>query len=197
MKIGYARISTKEQNLDLQIDALEKDGCERIYTEIMSGTKSERPKLQELVNNLRPGDVVVVWKLDRLGRSLKHLVELINQFIQQDVGLRSLNDHIDTTTPQGRLIFNIFASLAEFERDLIQERTTAGLAAARARGRLGGKPKGLSKQAESIACAAETLYKEGKLTVTEIITQLGIARATFYNYLRHRNVPVSSFKKKE
>ena len=159
MKIGYARISTKDQNLDLQIDALEKDGCSRIYTEVMSGTKSERPKLQELVNNLRPGDVVVVWKLDRLGRSLKHLVELVNQFIQQDVGLRSLNDHIDTTTPQGRLIFNIFASLAEFERDLIQERTTAGLAAARARGRLGGKPKGLSKQAESIACAAETLYK--------------------------------------
>lgn len=197
MKIGYARISTKEQNLDLQIDALEKDGCGRIYTEIMSGTKSERPKLQELVNNLRPGDIVVVWKLDRLGRSLKHLVELVNQFLQQDVGLRSLNDHIDTTTPQGRLIFNIFASLAEFERDLIQERTTAGLAAARARGRLGGKPKGLSKQAESIACAAETLYKEGKLTVTEIITQLGIARATFYNYLRHRNIPVSSFKKKE
>lgn len=196
MKIGYARISTKEQNLDLQIDALEKDGCERIYTEIMSGTKSERPKLQELVNNLRPGDVIVVWKLDRLGRSLKHLVELINQFLQQEVGLRSLNDHIDTTTPQGRLIFNIFASLAEFERDLIQERTTAGLAAARARGRLGGKPKGLSKQAESIACAAETLYKEGKLTVSEIISQLGIARATFYNYLRHRNVLVSSFKKK-
>lgn len=196
MKIGYARISTKEQNLDLQIDALEKDGCGRIYTEIMSGTKSERPKLQELVNNLRPGDVIVVWKLDRLGRSLKHLVELVNQFLQQDVGLRSLNDHIDTTTPQGRLIFNIFASLAEFERDLIQERTTAGLAAARARGRLGGKPKGLSKQAESIACAAETLYKEGKLTVSEIISQLGIARATFYNYLRHRNIPVSSFKKK-
>lgn len=196
MKIGYARISTKDQNLDLQIDALEKDGCGRIYTEIMSGTKSERPKLQELVNNLRPGDVIVVWKLDRLGRSLKHLVELVNQFLQQEVGLRSLNDHIDTTTPQGRLIFNIFASLAEFERDLIQERTTAGLAAARARGRLGGKPKGLSKQAESIACAAETLYKEGKLTVSEIISQLGIARATFYNYLRHRNVPVSSFKKK-
>lgn len=196
MKIGYARISTKEQNLDLQIDALEKDGCGRIYTEIMSGTKSERPKLQELVNNLRPGDVIVVWKLDRLGRSLKHLVELINQFLQQEVGLRSLNDHIDTTTPQGRLIFNVFASLAEFERDLIQERTTAGLAAARARGRLGGKPKGLSKHAESIACAAETLYKEGKLTVSEIILQLGIARATFYNYLRHRNVPVSSFKKK-
>jgi DNA invertase Pin-like site-specific DNA recombinase len=196
MKIGYARVSTRDQHLELQIDALEKDGCKRIYTEVMSGTKSERPKLQELLGNLRPGDVVVVWKLDRLGRSLKHLVELINQFIQQDVGLRSLNDHIDTTTPQGRLIFNIFASLAEFERDLIQERTNAGLAAARARGRLGGKPKGLSKEAESIACAAETLYKEGKLSVNQIIKQLGIAKATFYNYLRRRSVPIGNYNKK-
>lgn len=196
MKIGYARVSTRDQHLELQIDALEKDGCKRIYTEVMSGTKSERPKLQELLGNLRPGDVVVVWKLDRLGRSLKHLVELINQFIQQDIGLRSLNDHIDTTTPQGRLIFNIFASLAEFERDLIQERTNAGLAAARARGRLGGKPKGLSKEAESIACAAEILYKEGKLSVNQIIKQLGIAKATFYNYLRRRNVSISSYNKK-
>lgn len=107
----------------------------------------------------------------------------------------SLHDHIDTTTSHGRLIFNIFASLAEFERDLIQERTKAGLAAARARGRLGGKPKGLSQQAESIACAAETLYKEGKLTVNEIIKQLGIAKATFYNYLHHRNVTVGSYIK--
>lgn len=196
MKIGYARVSTRDQHLDLQIDALEKDGCKRIYTEVMSGAKSERPKLQELLGDLRSGDVVVVWKLDRLGRSLKHLVELVNQFIQQDIGLRSLNDHIDTTTPQGRLIFNIFASLAEFERDLIQERTHAGLAAARARGRLGGKPKGLSKEAESIACAAETLYKEGKLSVNQIIKQLGIAKATLYNYLRRRNVPIGNYNKK-
>lgn len=195
MKIGYARISTKEQNLDLQTDALKQDGCEKIYTEIMSGAKADRPKLQELVNNLRPGDIVVIWKLDRLGRSLKHLVELVNKFIEQGVGLRSLHDHIDTTTPQGRLIFNIFASLAEFERDLIQERTTAGLAAARARGRLGGKPKGLSQKNESIACAAETLYKEGKLTVSQIISQLGIARSTFYNYLRHRNIIIGSYIK--
>ena len=197
MKIGYARISTKDQNLDLQIDALQKEGCEKIYTEIMSGSKSERPSLQEMVAHLRKGDVVVVWKLDRLGRSLKHLVELVNQFIQQDIGLKSLHDHIDTTTPQGRLIFNIFASLAEFERDLIQERTKAGLNAARTRGRLGGKPKGLSQQAESIACASETLYKEGKLTVNQIIKQLGIAKATFYNYLRHRNVVIGSYIKKQ
>jgi DNA invertase Pin-like site-specific DNA recombinase len=196
MKIGYARVSTKDQVLDLQIDALEKDNCEKIYTEVMSGSKSERPKLQEMLANLRNGDLVVIWKLDRLGRSLKHLVELVNFFIEQGVGLRSLHDHIDTTTSQGRLIFNIFASLAEFERDLIQERTRAGLSAARARGRLGGKPKGLSKEAESIACAAETLYKEGKLSVSQIIKQLGIAKATFYNYLRRRNVLISSYTKK-
>lgn len=148
-----------------------------------------------MVDNLRNGDIVVVWKLDRLGRSLKHLVGLVGQFIQQDVELKSLNDPVDTTHPQGRLIFNIFASLAEFERDLIQERTKAGLTAARLRGRLGGKPKGLSQQAEATACAVETLYKERKLTVSQIIHQLGIARATFYNYLRHRNVPLSPYTK--
>jgi DNA invertase Pin-like site-specific DNA recombinase len=193
MKIGYARVSTKEQHVDLQIDALKKEGCEKIYTEVISGTKSDRPQLLEMTTHLRKGDVVVVWKLDRLGRSLKHLVELVNRFIQEDIGLKSLHDHIDTTTPQGRLIFNIFASLAEFERDLIQERTKAGLAAARARGRMGGKPKGLSKKAESIACAAETLYKEGKLTVNQIIEQLGISKATLYNYLRHRQVTISHY----
>ena len=196
MKFGYARVSTRDQSLDLQIDALEKAGCEKIYTEVMSGAKSERLKLQEMLSHLRRGDVVIVWKLDRLGRSLKHLVELVSWFIGQGVGLRSLHDHIDTTTSQGRLIFNIFASLAEFERDLIQERTRAGLNAARARGRLGGKPKGLSREAESTACAAETLYKEGKLSVNQIIKQLGIAKATFYNYLRRRNVPVSGYNKK-
>jgi DNA invertase Pin-like site-specific DNA recombinase len=195
MKIGYARVSTNVQNLDMQIDALKQEGCNKIYTEIMSGAKSERPRLKEMVDNLRNGDIVVVWKLDRLGRSLKHLVGLVGQFIQQDVGLKSLNDPVDTTHPQGRLIFNIFASLAEFERDLIQERTKAGLTAARLRGRLGGKPKGLSQQAEATACAVETLYKERKLTVSQIIHQLGIARATFYNYLRHRNVPLSPYTK--
>ena len=196
MKIGYARVSTKEQNLDLQIDALKKDGCEKIYSEVISSVKSERIELQAMITNLRKGDVIVIWKLDRLGRSLKNLVELITQFTQLDVGLRSLNDHIDTTTSQGRLIFNMFASLAEFERDLIRERTMAGLSSARARGRLGGKPKGLSQKAESIACAAETLYKEGKITVNKIAKQLGISKATLYNYLRHRNVPISGYTKK-
>ena len=196
MKIGYARVSTKDQNLDLQIDALKKEGCETIFHETISSVKSERHQLQAMIATLRKGDVIVIWKLDRLGRSLKNLIELVNQFIAKEVGLKSLNDHIDTTTPQGRLIFNMFASLAEFERDLIKERTMAGLSAARARGRLGGKPKGLSQKAESIACAAETLYKEGKISVNQIAKQLGIAKVTLYNYLRHRNVPIGGYTKK-
>lgn len=196
MIIGYARVSTRDQNLDLQLDALKKEKCDKIYREVISGTKSERPILQEMLNQIRPGDVIVIWKLDRLGRSLRNLVDIVGQLIHQGVGLKSLHDNIDTTTPQGRLTFNIFASLAEFERDLISERTKAGLESARARGRLGGKPKGLSKEAEATACAAETLYKEGKLSVNQISKQLGIAKNTLYKYLRHRNVEISAYKSK-
>src|SRR5579862_2580785 len=145
MKIGYARVSTREQNLDMQVFALEDAGCEKIYEEVVSGAKADRPVLNNLIKQLRDGDVIVVWKLDRLGRSLKHLVELVHILMQRNIGLCSLNDPIDTTTPQGRLIFNIFASLAEFERDVIKERTNAGLTAARARGRLGGRPRGIPK----------------------------------------------------
>jgi len=192
MKIGYARISTKDQNLELQIDALKKAGCEKIYQDIASGARSERPALNEMVQNLRPGDVLVIWKLDRLGRSLNHLISLVNNLIDKKIGLKSLNDAIDTTTAQGRLSFNLFASLAEFERDLIRERTQAGLTAARARGRHGGRPKGLPQKAEATACAAETLYKEGKLTVNEISQKLGIAKSTLYAYLRHRGVAIGS-----
>lgn len=194
MIIGYARVSTRDQNLDLQIDALNKEKCERIYKEVISGAKSDRPVLQDMLNQVRSGDVIVIWKLDRLGRSLKNLVEIVGQLIKQNVGLKSLHDNIDTTTPQGRLTFNIFASLAEFERDLISERTKAGLESARARGRKGGKPKGLSKQAEATACAAETLYKEGSLSVNQIAEQLGIAKNTLYKYLRHRNVEIGAYE---
>ncbi len=193
MKVGYARVSTNNQNLELQIDALEKAGCEKIYRDIASGARTERPSLNEMVNNLRPGDVLVIWKLDRLGRSLNHLIGLVNDLIEKKIGLQSLNDPIDTTTPQGRLSFNLFASLAEFERDLIRERTQAGLSAARARGRNGGRPKGLPKKAEATACAAETLYKEGVLTVDEISKKLGIAKSTLYSYLRHRGVTIGSY----
>ena len=196
MIIGYARVSTKDQNLDLQLDALQKEKCGRVYKEVISGAKSERPVLQEMLNQVRSGDVIVIWKLDRLGRSLKNLVDIVGQLIKQEVGLKSLHDNIDTTTPQGRLTFNIFASLAEFERDLISERTKAGLESARARGRKGGKPKGLSQQAEATACAAETLYKENKLSVNQISKQLGIAKNTLYKYLRHRNVVINSYQSK-
>jgi len=194
MRIGYARVSTKDQSFDVQVDALNRAGCDEIYREVCSGARTERPALGELLSHIRGGDVVVIWKLDRLGRSLKHLVELVNELNAKDVGLQSLQDPIDTTTPQGRLCFNVFASLAEFERDLIQERTQAGLASARARGRKGGRPKGLSPQAEATACAAETLYLEGKLSVREIAKRLGISKNTLYAYLRHRGVQIGPYQ---
>lgn len=190
MQIGYARVSTKEQSFDLQVDALRKIGCEKLYREVVSGAKAERPVLDRLLQELRPGDVLVIWKLDRLGRSLRHLVELAGTLLDKKIGLKSLNDPINTTTPQGRLAFNLFASLAEFERDLIRERTQAGLSAAGARGRKGGRPKGLPPQAERTAYAAETLYREQRLSVREIAEELGIAKGTLYEYLRHRGVPI-------
>ena len=145
-------------------------------------------KVQQLLNQLRPGDVVVIWKLDRLGRSLKDLVQLVNELQEKGAGLLSLNDNIDTTTPQGKLTFHLFAALAEFEADMIRERTNAGLAAARARGRKGGRPKGLSSQAKDKAMIAEKLYKAGKLSTTQICEHLSIARSTLYAYLRHQGI---------
>ncbi|MGA7393136.1 MAG: recombinase family protein [Terrimicrobiaceae bacterium] len=194
MKAGYARVSTKDQTADLQVDALKKAGCTKVYTEVMSGAHAERPVLSNLLENLRTGDVLVIWKLDRLGRSLKHLIEVVNELMTRKIGLKSLNDPIDTTTPQGRLIFNLFASLAEFERDVIRERTHAGLSAARARGRKGGRPKGVPSSAESTACAAETLYREGKLSSQEIAGKLQISKSTLYSYLRHRHVPIGPYQ---
>ena len=158
MNIGYARVSTRDQNLELQLDALTKAGCETIYQEKVSGASTSRPELERLLSQLRPGDTVTIYKLDRLGRSLKHLLQVVGDFQQLGVGLVSLTDAINTTSAQGRLMFNLFASLAEFERDIIRERTKAGLTAARARGRQGGRPKGLSKEALSKAQAAKTLY---------------------------------------
>ena len=192
MDIGYARVSTKDQSLDLQVDALRRVGCAKVYTEVVSGAKARRPVLEALLAELRPGDVLTSWKLDRLGRSLRHLVELAGALLEKEVGLKSLNDPLDTTTSQGRLIFNLFACLSEFERDLIRERTQAGLSAARARGRLGGRPKGLPPAAEKTACAAETLYRERRLPVREIAARLGISKSTLYEYLRHRGVPIGA-----
>ena len=195
MKIGYARVSTRDQNLDLQLDALKRAGCERIYQEVASGSKTARPALDELLGQLRAEDVLVIWKLDRMGRSLKHLVELVGSLIERKVGLLSLNDPIDTTNAQGRLVFNLFASLAEFERELIRERTQAGLSAARARGRVGGRPKGLPPQAQAIAMAAETLYRERRMSVAAIAQKLHISKSTLYSYLRHRGVEIGPYEK--
>lgn len=192
MKIGYARVSTQDQNLEMQLDALTKSGCEQIFKEKASGIKSERPELLAMQQVLRKGDVVFIYKLDRLGRSLKHLLEMTTEFEKRGVGLISLNDPIDTTTAQGRLVFNIFASLAEFERDLIRERTKSGLEAARARGRKGGRSKGLSKEAERTAILAETYYNERKKGVNEIAAELKISKMTLYKYLRHRKVKINS-----
>jgi DNA invertase Pin-like site-specific DNA recombinase len=184
MKLGYARVSTKDQNLDLQLEALQKAGCEMIFREKQSTVK-ERPELEKLTEQLRTGDVVVVWKLDRLGRSLKHLIDLMTLFKQKGTEFISLNDNIDTTTIQGRLIFNLFASFAEFERELIRERTMAGLRAAREKGRVGGRKRGLNDAQKTIAFAAWHLNEKNDQPVSEIIKVLKISRATFYRYLQY------------
>lgn len=182
MLFGYARVSTQDQNLSLQLDDLKKAGCQKIFQEKVSSAKV-RPQLQKLVEVLREGDTIMVWKLDRLGRSLKELFTLINDFQAKGIGFRSLNDAIDTTTAQGRLVFNLFASLAEFERDMIRERTRAGLAEARARGRIGGRPKGLSQEAQLKARAVKTMYTNRLNTIAEIGHLFHISRATVYRYL--------------
>jgi DNA invertase Pin-like site-specific DNA recombinase len=192
MNVGYARVSTQDQDLSLQLDALNDAGCNKIYKEKITGSKKERPQLQKMLGQLRKGDVVVIWKLDRLARSLKDLVGLVNEIQERGGALHSLNDQIDTTTPHGKFTFHIFAALAEFELDIIRERTKAGLAAARARGRIGGRPKGLSKKAQHTAIIAEKLYQERELTVKEICEQLSISKGTLYNYLRHRGVNIGA-----
>jgi DNA invertase Pin-like site-specific DNA recombinase len=178
MLIGYYRFSTNDQKSDLQIDALEKAGCEKIYGDRgVSGSKTDRPELNKALADLRPGDVLVVWKLDRLGRSLQHLLEVVNDLNSRGVEFKSLTETIDTSTPGGKLIFHVFCSIAEFERDLIKERTNAGLAAARARGRNGGRPKALTPEKVKIA---KTLYEAKDMSVAAICEQVGCSRATFY-----------------
>jgi DNA invertase Pin-like site-specific DNA recombinase len=190
MKIGYARVSTQDQAIALQLDALEAAGCERIFQEKVSGTTKARPQLAAMLDHLRAGDVVIVYKLDRLARSLKDLVSLVNQIQERGASFQSIHDTIDTTSAHGKFTFHIFAALAEFESDIIRERTKAGLAAARARGRVGGRPKGLSERAKRKAVLVERLYREGELSITEICDQLSISRGTLYNYLRHQGVDV-------
>ncbi|MTB53985.1 recombinase family protein [Lewinella sp. W8] len=184
MKIGYARVSTKDQNIALQKDALEGEGCKLVFEEKASGANSDRPELRRMIDQLRPDDIVIIWKLDRLGRSLRDLVNLVTEIQDKGAGLRSLNDSIDTTTPQGKLTFHLFAALAEFERDIISERTRAGLESARARGRKGGRPKGLTKEARDKAIITKSLYEKGEMSVAEICKYLNIARSTMYKYLK-------------
>src|ERR687885_1152253 len=168
MLIGYARVSTTEQNLDLQRDAVQKAGCEQIYTDQVSGTKARRPGLEQALSHLRPGDTLVVWRLDRLGRSLRHLIDTVTSLAEQGIGFKSLQESIDTTTSGGKLVFHIFGALAEFEREIIREHTNAGLQAARARGRHGGpKHKLTPKQVE----IARQLYA-GHTPIKEICDTL-------------------------
>lgn len=181
MLVGYARVSTLDQNLDLQRDALDRAGCERVFTDTASGAKAERAGLAAALDFLRPGDTLAVWKLDRLGRSLKHLIETVQELEGRGVGFRSLQESIDTTSSGGKLVFHLFAALAEFERDIIRERTQAGLAAARARGRKGGRPRALN---DKKAAMAQTLRQDPNRSIQEICETLRISRATFYRYTR-------------
>jgi DNA invertase Pin-like site-specific DNA recombinase len=177
MLIGYARVSTQDQTLDLQLDALKKAGCEKFYTDTASGAKAEREGLEEAFNYAREGDILVVWRLDRLGRSLRHLIETITLLNGRKVGFRSLTENIDTTTSGGKLVFHIFGALAEFERDIIRERTTAGLEAARARGRKGGRPRKLTPRD---LAAARALLRDPELTVEDVARRLGVATSALY-----------------
>jgi len=178
--IGYARISTDDQNLALQHDALAAAGCEKVYEDRISGAKAERPGLALALEVARAGDTLVVWRLDRLGRSLKDLIALAERLEQRKVGLRSLKEALDTTSSGGRLIFHMFGALAEFERDLIRERTQAGLSAARARGRLGGRPKLLTPEKRKLAVQ---LYRAKEHSIAEICRLMGISKPTLYSYL--------------
>ncbi len=179
MKIGYVRVSKQEQNEELQIDALKEAGCDKWFVDKMTGSKAERKGLTEALAYLRPRDTFVVWKLDRAGRSLTHLIELLKE---RGIEFISLTEQIDTTTPGGKLIFHLMGALAEFERDLIRERTNAGLAAAKARGRVGGRPRKL-KTSGKIALARQ-MFADQSHSVPEVCAALGISRATLYRYVK-------------
>jgi len=181
MLIGYARISTHDQTLALQLDALEKAGCDRIFTDKVSGTKAERKGLTEALSHLREGDALVVWRLDRLGRSLRHLIDTVTELHDRGVGFKSLQENIDTTTSGGKLVFHIFGALAEFEREIIRERTQAGLASARSRGKVGGRPKALTPKEVQIL---RNMAADKSLSVSDICKTLGIGRTTFYRYVQ-------------
>ena len=178
--IGYARVSTGEQHLDLQLDSLKEAGCSKIFEDQISGTKETRPNLGSCLEYLRAGDTLVVWRLDRLGRNLKDLIEKVEVLKSKKVEIRSLKENIDTTTPTGKLTFHLFAALAEFERDVIRERTLAGLRSARARGRKGGRPRALTD--EQLRMAAD-LMKNPATPISDVCNTLSVSRATLYRYI--------------
>jgi DNA invertase Pin-like site-specific DNA recombinase len=184
MLIGYARVSTNEQNLDLQRDAFIKAGCseQNIFTDKVTGTKEARKGLEQALSHLREGDTLVVWRLDRLGRSLKHLIEIVTNLQRQGIAFNSITENIDTSTATGQLVFHIFGALAEFERNLIKERTIAGLEASRARGRLGGRPR-LNPSSPKVVMAKK-LSADKTLSVDDICKTLDISRMTFYRYIK-------------
>lgn len=180
MLIGYARVSTQDQNPELQLDALRAGGCEKVFEEKASGAKRDRPELAEALKYMRTGDTLVVWKLDRLARSLKQLIETVEELEKQGIGFRSLTESIDTTTANGKLFFHIFGALAEFERSIIRERTIAGLASARARGRVGGRPRALS---EADIAKAKAMLRDPGITAQQVADTLGVSLSTLYSYL--------------
>jgi DNA invertase Pin-like site-specific DNA recombinase len=179
--VGYARVSTMEQNLWLQKDALSRAGCVRIFEDKISGVKEERPGLHQALDFMREGDTLVVWRLDRLGRSLRHLIDTVTLLQKKGIGFKSLQENLDTTSSTGKLVFHIFGALAEFERDVIRSRTKAGLSAARARGRLGGRPKKLNANQLKIA---KSMYADKSLGIGEICKTLKISRSTLYRSLK-------------
>ena len=181
MLVGYARVSTHDQHLDLQNDALKRAGCDKIFVDETTGATKERAGLKHTLDLLRKDDTLIVWRLDRLGRSLKDLIELVGDLERKGVGFQSLQETIDTTSPGGKLVFHVFAALAEFERNLIRERTQAGLAAARARGRKGGRPKSLDTERRQMAV---NLYRQGNHSVPEICRLVGVSKPTLYSYVR-------------
>lgn len=184
--LGYARVSTGDQDAALQQDALKAAGCYRIFTDTASGSLESRPEMTKVLDQLRPGDTLVVWRLDRLGRSIRHLIDQLADLQERDIGFRSLQEAIDTTSSGGRLVFHVFAALAEFERDLIRERTNAGLQAARARGRVGGRPPLLTKDKLR---TARRMYEQQEMTVEKIGEVLGVSRTTVYRALRREPAP--------
>ena len=180
MLIGYARVSTSDQNLDPQLDALKALGCEKVFTDKATGANSDRAGLKEALQYLRAGDTLCVWKLDRLGRSLRDLIDIVKQLQVEAKGFRSIQEAIDTDSSAGKLFFHIVGALAEFERDIIRDRTKAGLSAARARGRLGGRPKAMDAKKQQIA---RSLYSSKQNSIREICETVGVSKATLYRYL--------------